>query len=186
MTEHGVIRTGARIATFVLACLMAGAPLSLSAQQQDTVTHDTVPDDVWRRAGSNNWYLRLIVPASDTVAGLVRYTSGAAWIGGEPVPPVVLCIERRVVRGSGALVGGLIGLVAGGLMGIGVAEGLRDPEPGAGLRGFGFGAGLGGMFGVLSGRIAAPGRVEWERVWMRRSPDRQWTQREGEVIGPCR
>lgn len=159
-------------AIIILGLLLSGLPASLSAQQQDTLQQDPVPEPLWRRAASSNWYVRLIVPASDTVAGRVRYTSGQARIEGEPVPPIVLRIERRVVRGNGALLGGVIGLVTGGLMGAGMAQGLSDGEPGSGLEGFGVGAGIGGMLGALSGHIAAPGRVEWEPVWVRRDLER--------------
>lgn len=156
----------------VLACVLAGAPLRVSAQQQDTVPQDTVSHDLWRRAARSNWHIRLIVPVSDTIGGRVRYSSGQARMDGEPVPQVILRVERRMVRGNGALVGGLIGLVVGGFMGAGVAQGLSEGDAGSGLEGFGVGGGLGGMLGVLSGHIAAPGRVEWEPVWIRPGPDR--------------
>lgn len=157
----------------VLACIMAGAPLSLSAQQQDTTQQqNTVPRPLWQSASSNNWYLRLIVAGPDTVAGRVHYSGGQARIAGDAVPEAILRIERRVERGNGALVGGLIGVLAGGVMGAGIAEGLSSGGSGAALWGFSTLGGLGGILGALSGHAVAPGRVEWEPVWTQAGPDR--------------
>lgn len=159
--------------TVVLACLLLCAPLSASAQQQDTAQQqETVPQRTWQRAASNNWYLRLIVPGPDTVAGRVRYSRGQARVDGDPVPQTILRIERRVERGNGALIGGLVGFVAGGLMGGSLADGLSEGADGAVLRGIAVVGGLGGIIGLLAGQAAAPGRVEWEPLWMDRRPDR--------------
>jgi hypothetical protein len=163
----------------VLACIIASAPLPLSAQQrsaaqpQDTTRHrNTVPDPLWQSASSSNWYVRLVGLGADTVAGRVRYSGGQARIAGDAVPEAILRIERRIERGSGALLGGVIGVLAGGVMGAGIAEGLSSGGSGAGLWGLSALGGIGGIIGSLAGHAAAPGRIEWEPVWTQSHQDR--------------
>jgi hypothetical protein len=164
----------------VLACIIAGAPLPLSAQQQvaaqpqeTTRQQNTVPDPLWQTASSNNWYVRLVGPAGDTVAGRVRYSGGQARIAGDAVPEAILRIERRVERGNGALAGGVIGVLAGGVMGARVIAGLSsNGSSSAALWGFSAGGGIGGIIGALAGHAAAPGRIDWEPVWTQSHPDR--------------
>ena len=152
-----------KVATLIVCALAFGADAS-SAQ---TSERDRLPGPVLERAASSNWYLRVVTDAqADTIAGRVRMANhrfriGDAWVE----PATIRSLERRIEEGSGALIGGLVGAVALGVL----AERLSHwNEPADGSTNFmalGLGAGAGAMFGMFAGHAIHPGRVHWESVW---------------------
>jgi uncharacterized protein YcfJ len=80
----------------------------------------------------------------------------------------ILTVERRTIRGSGAIPGAILGALAVGVVGYSFG-GTCESTSGCGGRLILVGAGAvtGGFLGLVAGKAIHSGTVRWESIWQR-------------------
>ena len=127
------------------------------------------PERALAEAHARSWFVRISTPTS-SYEGRVQ-TSGAtiSRISGASVPlSDIASVERRTVRGGGAIPGAVLGAIGLGALGYAIGGACESTSGCGGRIVLVAGAVTGGLLGLIAGQAIHPSTVRWDSIWQRR------------------
>lgn len=155
----------AALAVSTLSLMFACIPSTRAPR--NALEAETPIERILRQAQLQSWFVRASTDDGTYEGRVLTSGSGAIRIAGRSLSVSdIRRLERRSVRGSGAMVGAVVGAVALGVIGFRLT-GLCDVSSGCGdeIALVGAGAVTGGFLGMVLGKAISPGAIEWLQIW---------------------